>query len=220
MALLRAEPPNTLYRIGRAPEPVAWPSWEHAGRSRFDDPDLPPRFRVMYAAESRLGCFLETLAPWRKQVSALLRLALLPEGDAEIRQLPPSAGGIPADWHERRLFGTFRLDPGQVWLDLRRLETRETLRRPLAPLLDKLGIEDFDLGDAVSRIRPLTQQIAALTYEAGFHGIVYHSRFDASVSCWAVFEGASLERQDVWPVAVDDPDFLTIARLFGLVHEG
>jgi hypothetical protein len=173
----------------------------------------------MYAAETRFGCFLETLAPWRSQVSTLLSLALLPDGDAEIPQSPPSAGEIPADWHKQRLFGTFRLGPGQDWLDLRRLETRETLRRPLAPILDRLGVEDFDLGDAVSRIRPLTQRIAALAHDAGFHGIVYHSRFDASVSCWAVFEGATLERQAVWPVAVDEPDFLSVVRLFGLVHE-
>jgi hypothetical protein len=172
------------------------------------------------AAETRIGCFLETLAPWRRQSSVLLRLALLPEGDAEIPQMPPSAGVIPANWHEQWLFGTFRLGRGQDWLNLRQLETRETLRHPLAPVLDRLGTEDFDLGDAVSRIRSLTQQIAALAYEAGFHGIVYHSRFDASVSCWAVFEGASLERQEVWPIAGDDPDFLTVARLFGLAHDG
>jgi hypothetical protein len=220
MALLRAEPPDTLYRIGRAPEPVAWPLWEHAGRSRFDDPFRPPRFRVMYTAETRFGCFLETLAPWRRNVSALLRIASLPDGDAEVPQLPPSAGEIPANWHEQRLFGTFRLGPGQAWLDLRRLETRETLRRPLAPFLDRLGIEDFDLGDAVSRIRSLTQQIAALAYEAGFQGIVYHSRFDAAVSCWAVFEGAALERLDVEPIAVDDADFQTVAGLFRLSQEG
>lgn len=218
MALLRAAAPDNLYRIGRAPEPVAWPAWEHAGRSRFDDPFRPPRFRVMYAAETRFGCFLETLAPWRRNVSALLRVASLPDGDAGVPQLPPGAGAIPADWHEQRMFGMFRLGPGQEWLDLRYLETRESLRRPLAPVLDRLGIEDFDLGDAVSRIRPLTQQVSGSAYESGFQGIVYLSRFDAAVSCWAVFEGAALERLDVEPIAVDDPDLLAVASLFGFDH--
>jgi hypothetical protein len=172
----------------------------------------------MYAAETRIGCFIETLAPWRLQVAALSSLAGLRDGDAGIPQMPPSAGSVPPTWYEQRLLGSFRLTPGQNWLDLRHLETREILRSMLAPILERLGFDDFDLGDAVSRIRPLTQEIAALAYDQGFQGIVYHSRFDAPVSCWALFEGASIERLEVWPISVDDPDFQAVARRFRLIR--
>jgi hypothetical protein len=67
--------PAQLWRIGRYPDPFAWVPWEYTGRGRFDDP--LSQFRVLYTAEQRLACFVETLAPYRPDLDWL----------AEVRRL-------------------------------------------------------------------------------------------------------------------------------------
>jgi hypothetical protein len=63
-------PLDALYRLGRLPDPLAWPSWEFAGDGRFDDPQR--QFRTLYAAEQRHACFVETLARFRLSLSCSL----------------------------------------------------------------------------------------------------------------------------------------------------
>lgn len=65
-------PAGVLNRIGRCPSPLAWLPWQAVGTGRFDDPR--GEFRVLYAAEQRLACFVETLAPWRPSLEDLARL--------------------------------------------------------------------------------------------------------------------------------------------------
>ena len=217
MPLLEAEPPTgLLYHVGRDPDPLAWTEWEYVGEGRFDDPEQPRTFRVLYAAEQRLAAFVETLQKWRPSIEALAALELvLPApggGDA-----PEEAAGVfPADWRLKRRIGVLRLLPDQRWLDLREHETRETLRARLASTLQTFGYADFDLGDALGRDRRLTRAIARFTYEDGFQGIAYTSRFDDNFDCWAIFAGARFEPVDHLPIAKDDPDLLEAALRFHL----
>lgn len=71
MAVVEAAPEGELYHIGRLPDVMAWTEWQHVGEGRFDDPANPPTFRVLYAAETRLAAFIETLQKWRPSMSAL-----------------------------------------------------------------------------------------------------------------------------------------------------
>jgi hypothetical protein len=109
------------------------------------------------------------------------------------------------------------LGSGQRWLDLRAFETREVLRVELAPKLVELGLGDLDVSGMRGPSRELTQAIARFAYERGFAGLAYRSRFDDSLDCWAVFEGAELEPIGVLePLTVEDPDLVRAAAIFGL----
>ena len=60
---------SPLYRIGRRPDPFAWPDWLRAGAdwtvgTRWDDPR--GAYRVIYAASSLLGAVVEVLARYRR----------------------------------------------------------------------------------------------------------------------------------------------------------
>lgn len=180
------------------------------GSGRFDD--HAGEFRVLYAAAQRRAAFIETLAPFRLSLEALAAL----QGVINTGELPP-VPMVPRDWCRGRAVGRFRLAPRQRWLDLRAMETREVLRRELAQTLLDLGLEDLDLSGVVGPRRRLTQAIARWAYELGYNGLVYGSRMSASLTCWAVFEGAAFEPVGPpEPILPNDRDLLAVARLFGL----
>src|SRR5262249_1527819 len=67
-----------LHRIGRWPDPWQPPDWAHAHLdgtfgNRFDDPQA--YYRVIYTSSQRLGCFLETLARFRPDLTLLAEFA-------------------------------------------------------------------------------------------------------------------------------------------------
>ena len=204
-----ATPRGALYRVGRLPDPLAWPPHELTGNGRFDDPQ--GEFRVLYTGQRR-ACFLETLAPFRPSLEALSAWQQV-TGSQE----PSPRGVVPADWYQKRAVARLRLGPGQRWLDLRATATREALRSELAAALLDLGLTDLDLSGVLGPRRHLTQAIARWAYEHGYAGIVYRSRFDDALSLWAIFEGAAFEPVGVpEPIVPDDPDLVAAARLFGL----
>jgi hypothetical protein len=91
------------------------------------------------------------------------------------------------------------------------------LRRELSQALISLGLEDLDLGGVVGPKRQLTQAIARWAYDHGHTGLVYSSRFDAALTCWAIFEGAAFEPVGLpVPILPDDSDLVSVARSFGL----
>jgi hypothetical protein len=203
-------PSGALYRIGRWPDPLAWPPWEVVGGGRFDDPQR--RFRVLYAAARRRGAFIEMLAQFRPSLEALARLQRV-TGSAG--SLPRAT--VPAHWLERRAVTRLRLVPGQRWLDLRAAETREALRAELVTTLLRLGLSDLDLSRVLGPGRTLTQAIARWAYERGYAGLAYHSRLDQKLTLWAIFEGSAFEPVGLpEPITPDDPDLGATARLYGL----
>ena len=203
-------PAGVLYRIGRLPDPLAWPPRELTGEGRFDDPRHA--FRVLYATGRRRAAFVETLARFRPSLEALARLRQIEGGPA------PGAAPVPADWYRKRAVARLRLRLRQRWLDLRAPETREELRRELAATLVDLGLTDLDLAAVVGPLRPLSQAVARWAYEQDYGGLAYTSRLDVRLFCWAIFEGAGFEPVGTpEPIAPHDPDLVTVARLFGLV---
>jgi hypothetical protein len=203
-------PRGALYRIGHRPDPLAWPPKDSIGIGRFDDP--LKEFRVLYATTRRRTAFIETLAHFRLTIGALADLRT--RGG---QPSPPPVALILPEWYEERVVGQLRLVAGQRWLDLRWPQTHQELRRELAPTLLVLGINELDFAAVLGPERPLTQAIARWAYERGYAGIVYASRLDARLACWAIFEGASFEQVgDPVPITPDDPDLRAVARLYGL----
>jgi len=77
-------PPKPLFRVGRDDDAWAVPDWAYAKEdrtfgNRFDDP--AGVYRVLYASSQRLGCFIETLARFRVDVSFVADLALMENGE-------------------------------------------------------------------------------------------------------------------------------------------
>ncbi|MGQ9676107.1 MAG: RES family NAD+ phosphorylase [Chloroflexota bacterium] len=211
MSLKLATPPALLYRLGRQPDLLAWSPREYLGSGRFDDPR--GEFRTLYAAEQRLACFAEILAKWRPSLETLAYSRSLKGDAAQLAEMSV----IPADWHRKHLLVRLRLEPGQRWLDLRDLETLQTLRVELADLAVRLGLPDIDVSTVRGQSRQFTQAVARWAYERGYAGVAYRSRFDDSFDCWAIFEGAMFHPEGVPElIAPHDPSLRTIAELFGL----
>ena len=214
MPVALATPPlDPLFRVGHAPDPLVWPDRRFIGGSRFDDP--LDHFRVLYLAERRVGCFVESLARFRPDIDLLARLAAI-KGTPFLLPAPV----VPADWYRRRRVGMLTVLTGQLWLDLRVPETLQELRVEMASTLVSLGLPDLDVSAARGPSRELTRQIARWAYERDFRGIAYRSRFADDLDCWAIFEGAAISPAGPPEViALDDPDLEDAARLFGLTVE-
>jgi hypothetical protein len=180
------------------------------GQGRFDDPLRT--FRTLYAGQQRRACFVELLARFR--LSPLVVSALREVSGATDVLL---TGEVPVEWYRARCVGRLRLLPNQRWLDLRALETRETLRIELAGTLVRLEMGDLDVSGVRGSNRELTQVIARWAYVHGFNGIAYRSRLDDTCDCWAVFEGTQFEPVGLpQPIGADDLDLRLVAETFGL----
>lgn len=211
--------PAHLWRIGRYPDPFAWTPWEYVGAGRFDDPLR--EFRVLYAAEQRLACFIETLAPFRPDLDWLTEVGQLPLDADDVDGLR-DAGRIPDAWHVTRRVGWLEPTVDLRALDLRSLKTREALRSELAPWLREHGYRDFDMSDALNRDRGLTQHISRWAYVHGYRAIAYTSRFGQEFDCWVLHSAGQLTEEATFVprgieiIEYDDPDLVEAARLFGL----
>ena len=150
MPLGSLEPPRPLYRIGRFPDPWAWPSWDyqHADGTfgnRWDDPQ--GRFRVLYATSQRLGTFLEVLSRFRPDPEVVAGLAeIAGEDDA----LAP--GSVPRSFLELRLIGEATVR-GR-FADVAAAKSLAHLREALASRLVHHGLADLD----ASAIRSATRR--------------------------------------------------------------
>jgi RES domain-containing protein len=209
-------PAIPLVRVGRLPNPLALPPREYRGSGRYDDPG--GEYGVFYLAESITTCYVELLANQRPSLTALAAIHALPQG--EPGDLEPNFGQIPRDWLRdwcrARALGRAELGANQRWLDTYAAETRRELRGVLANRLLDLGLDDFDFGDALSRNRLLSQAVSRWAYEQEFRGIVFPSRFEYGMRCWAVFETADFQALDVVPLNPDAVELRTALTFHGL----
>jgi hypothetical protein len=138
-----AELLEPLYRVGCAPDPLAWPPAGISGR--YNDPQ--GSFRVLYTASQRRAAFLETLQVFRPALHDLAQVqSLLPPGDI---QLPSPVGRVPTAYFDKRI-AAFRLDRTQRWLNLRSPQTHAFLRDVLASELVAAGYRGaFNFGEII-----------------------------------------------------------------------
>jgi hypothetical protein len=202
-----------LHRIGRWPDPWLPPDWAHAHSdgtfgNRFDDPQA--YYRVIYSSSQRLGCFLETLARFRPDLTLLADLAEI-EGEDDFTPLAT----VPASWLVARLIGTANTEgeyadvyaPG--WISL--------LRRELASTAVALGLYEIDAATLqAGRPRQLTQEASLVVFRHGLDGIFYSSRYGHSIENWAIFEPFPLRNTSATAIAAEDPDLQSALRLHGL----
>lgn len=212
-----------IYRLGRKPDPWAWPEWAYAGEdgtfgNRYDDPRSA--YRVLYASSLRLGTLLETLARFRPDPAIL---AVEIEGDPrDVTYETLTAGVVPASWLENRALSTARCDA--VFADVGHARSLACLSAALAAEVVRYGLDDLDAAAIRASVpRGFTQEVSRHVYECteeqgdrSFQGIGYLSRLGDDIRNWAIFEPAQIEVLDRPELDRDDPDLNEALALHGL----
>lgn len=219
MAIVLADDPPQLFRIGRRPNPLTWPPLAFVGMGRYDDPSQ--HVSTLYASVERRAAFLETLDGFRPSLSLLTRIDEDPSqlgwlGSAESSE-QSVFGMIPEPYFDR-LIAKFKVEAGQRWLDLRTPETTEALRAPLAQRLLEAGHPGrFVHGDLMGTNHEITRVFASWAIEHDFAGIAYCSCHDPQESCWVLFDQARVAHVDsIEPIYRHDADLLNVARRWNL----
>jgi hypothetical protein len=222
----RADRP--LHRIGRTPNPWAWPDWLRASAdrtfgNRFDDP--LGDYRVLYAGSSLFGAFVEVLARFRPDPHVAAELARI-SGDAK-DALPP--GHLDAAWLDVRRAGAATV--AGRFAELGHSTSLAELERALGPRLAHYGIADLDAAAIrLTAPRRFTQEISRYVYEQtaargrrAVDGIAYLSKLGDEFWNWALFEpiGRSAPRRfltdvRVAKIAPDDAAFRRALDLLGI----
>lgn len=220
---MKAAPlPRCVFRLGRRPDPWAWPDWAYAEAdgtfgNRYDDPQ--GIYRVLYASSQRVGTFVECLAYFRPdlEVIAELQVIVAEEGDEE----PPNVGVVPAQWLDGRCVG--RAELVGEYADIGHHESLAELRGALAASGVRLGLPELDAAEIrLSAPRWFTQAISRHVFdETGegrrrWNGLSYLSKHGDDLRNWAVFEPALPDVMGVGPVSADDSDLLAALALHGL----
>jgi hypothetical protein len=221
MNLESKRPSGPLFRVGRDRDAWTIPDWAYAKEdgtfgNRFDDP--LGVYRVLYASSQRLGCFIETLARFRVDVSFVADLALMENGEDDFTAF----GTVRRAWLKGRCIGSANVE-GE-YADIYALEWVSHLRAALAEVAVKLGIEDIDLS-SLERAEPrlLTQRAGRVAFELGFAGIFYHSRYGHSIENWAILEDWTMPNRfpihqlKSQKVDENDLDLREALRIHGLV---
>jgi hypothetical protein len=221
-----AAPRSPVYRVGRAPRPLAPPSWAFAEAdgtfgNRFDDPSarrgVPPagRFRMLYLASTSAGPFGETIARRRPNLEMLAR--------AGVSRVPRPI--FSASWRQARRLGITVVTTPLPFVDIAAAPSLAALRSVLASVAVDLGLPDVDFSAVVGPARLVTQEAARYIYEqrdpAGaprYAGIRYLSRLNPVWECWAVFVDRLRHHvvRSGEVIRADDPGLYEAAALLGL----
>jgi hypothetical protein len=203
-----------VFRIGRKPDPWALLSWTWAHDdgtfgNRYGDPAA--KYRVLYAATKRFGCFVETLARFRIDPVLAAGLAEI-AGDDDFYPI----GKVPPEWFEKRAMGSalVHADCADIYLS----QWIDRLRIKFLPHLTEFGLPDLDASVLhTSSPRKLTQLIPRIVYEERLSGIKYRSKFGYDIENWAFFEPITLESKVTEDLKVDDIDLSRALQLHHLV---
>jgi len=218
---LKPATPGRLFRVGKGPDPWAYPDWSQAGGdgtfgNRWDDPKSS--YRVLYACSQRLGALIETLARFRPDPEVVAGLVAIDGEDDEI-VLPP--GHVPTSWFTSRVIGEATLSG--PFADVTHSRSLAYLRDALAARVVHYGLDDLD-GAAIrfSAPRRFTQEISRFVYECNdageqqFAGIRYASRLGDELENWAVFEPGRPAGDQASQIRADDPDVVVAFQRLGL----
>lgn len=181
-----------MLRIGRLPDPWAWPPWEaqHSDNTfgnRWDDPE--GMYRVVYACTQLEGAYVEVLSRFRPDPAVVVELAAIEGSGDEYR-----IGIVPATWLESRVIGEATLVG--LYADVGHARSLTYLRTVMARRLIHHDVSDLDAAAIrISAPRRFTQEISNHIYKLSlpddtprFAGIEYESRFGDNYQNWAIFE--------------------------------
>jgi hypothetical protein len=227
------QPEDPVRRVGYAPNPWAWTPWEYGPfTGRWDDPE--DVYRVLYAASSALGCFLEVLAQFRPDPGLASDLETI-EGDPDDIAYPTVPGGeLDRAWIARRRLGEASL--AGHYVDVGHSSTIAELRPHLLGRALTFGLPDFDASALrLAAPRPFTQVISRFLYSSTLSagsapdGIEFFSRHGDDQRLWAIFErdadiGSTeshlLSRVSSQVIAEDNPDLSDAMRIHHLRWTG
>ena len=150
---------GSLYRVGRKPDPWLLPDWAYAHDdgtfgNRFDDSE--GYFRVSYASSTKLGCFVETLARFRRPPTSTLVAQRLKEiANSSSDFTAPRT--LPNSWLTTRALGRGTVAGGR-FVPVYSSEWLSHLRRKFEAELESSTLSrsddtDFDLHLLMSRNR-------------------------------------------------------------------
>jgi hypothetical protein len=217
-------PPGPVSRIGRWPDPWAWPPWEaqHSDTTfgnRWDDPEGV--YRVVYACTQLAGAYVEVLSRFRPDPVVLAGLAEIDGPNDDDYQV----GILPATWLASRAIGEATLTG--VYADVGHVRSLTYLRAAMAGRLIHYDIPDLDAAAIrLSAPRRFTQEISNHIYKLSaadetprFAGIEYESRFGDNYQNWAIFERPGqppITDAIVRPVRRHDPHLHVALAVLGL----
>lgn len=221
----QADPPLEVFRLGRQPDPWAWPDWAYAEPdgtfgNRYDDSQ--GIYRVLYASTQRVATFVECLAYFRPDIELIAKLEEIAGDDGD--QEPPAAGLVPADWVDQRCVGRATLVGNYV--EIGSHESLAELRASLAARVVHYGLHDLDAAALrLTAPRRFTQEVSRHIFDQTaegrrrWNGISYLSKHGDDLTNWAIFEPALPERIDVTKFDRQDADLAVALTLHGLTLE-
>lgn len=218
----QADAPTKVYRLGRRPDPWAWPDWAYAEAdgtfgNRYDDPQ--GIYRVLYTSTQRAGTFVECLANYRADIHVIAELAAIigDEGDDE----PPAPGTVPAEWVDQRCVGRAELTGN--YADVGHHQSLAELRVELAAQAVHHGLHDLDAATIrLTAPRALTQAISRYVFRQTinghrrWNGLTYLSKHGDDLRNWAIFEPADPDIIDITNFTTQDPDLNAALALHNL----
>ncbi len=221
----QADLPVEVFRLGRRPDPWAWPDWAYVGAdgtfgNRYDDP--LGIYRVLYASTRRVATFVECLAYFRADIEVVAGLAEIAgeDGDKE----PVAAGVVPAEWVAQRCVGRGAL--AGDYADLGHHESLVELRTALAARVVHYGLHDLDASAIrLSAPRAFTQEVARYVFDQTaigqrrWNGLSYLSKHGDDLRNWAIFEPTTPGAIEVTDFSRDDEDLGDALALHGLALE-
>jgi hypothetical protein len=221
----QADPPAEVFRLGRRPDPWAWPGWAYAEAdetfgNRYDDPQ--GIYRVLYASTQRVATFLECLAYYRPDIELVADLQAIAGDEGDER--PPAAGTVPAAWLEQRCVGRGALVGD--YADVGHHESLTELRQALAARVVHHALHDLDAATIrLSAPRSFTQDVSRYVFaqtadgQRRWNGLTYLSKHGDDLQNWAIFEPAAPEIIDAILFDRDDADLVAALTLHGLKLE-
>ncbi len=218
----QADVPAEVFRLGRRPDPWAWPDWAYAEAdgtfgNRYDDPQ--GIYRVLYASTQRVATFVECLAYYRPDIEVVAELQAIvgEEGDEE----PPAPGIVPAAWVDQRRVGRATLVGD--YADVGHHESLAELRTALAARVVHHGLHDLDAATLrLTAPRAFTQHVSRYVFgqtsggARRWNGLAYLSKHGDDLQNWTIFEPAAPGVIDVTEFGGDDEDLRAALALHGL----
>jgi hypothetical protein len=216
-------PPGRVTRIGRRPNPWAWPPWEaqHSDATfgnRWDDPE--GIYRVLYAATQLEGAYVEVLSRFRPDPVVVAELGKIDGAEDQHR-----IGIVPAEWLKTRAIGQATLTG--VYADVGHARSLSYLRAVMTKRCATHGVRDLDASAIrLSVPRRFTQEISNHIYRLSlpnglprFAGIEYESRLGDNYQNWAIFERPRhrpITNPRIRPIRRDDPSLHAALASLGL----
>jgi hypothetical protein len=182
------------------------------GGNRYD----VPGGGVLYASSVVRGCFAETLARYRVDLSSPVAIAAAKDTGF----MPP--GNLAASWREDRRKFTIGVIDALPFVDIEHEHTRSAMERELPLVLARFDLDHLDVPTVRGADRRLTRALAEWSYtrtdEQGrplYSGIRYMSKH-GNYECWAIFAGTKVELCAAESIEKCDIDLRAVANTFNL----